>query len=210
MLQKLLKRKLDATAAATVPAWHPSFRDYETLPDVKVVRTAFFVNGVAVLVVVALLLWLGYTEYQAKSLRQQRDLLDQQIAREKPASMRAIAQFKKFQAEETKVAAVAAFVASRPALSTIVLRLGETRPPNVALEALEWRDGVLALRASVRGTADAASGYASAYVEQLRGDAVIGPLFDEVSLTSLARNPATGRQIAEFTLKPKPAPAAKK
>jgi hypothetical protein len=124
--------------------------------------------------------------------------------------MRAVGQYKKFQVEEAKVNEVAAFVKSRPALSTIVLRLGETRPANIALETLEWRDGVLAMRASVRGTAEAASGYASGYVEQLRADPVLGPLFDEVSLTSLARNPTTGRQLAEFTLRPKPAPAAKK
>ena len=29
-----------------MPAWHPNFRNYEKLPDIKVVRTAFFVNGV--------------------------------------------------------------------------------------------------------------------------------------------------------------------
>ena len=43
----LLKKKSDAAAPA-VPAWHPNFRDYEKLPDVKVVRTAFFINAAAI------------------------------------------------------------------------------------------------------------------------------------------------------------------
>ena len=47
----LLKKKSEAAAAPTVPAWHPNFRNYEKLPDLKVVRTAFFVNGAAIFMI---------------------------------------------------------------------------------------------------------------------------------------------------------------
>jgi hypothetical protein len=46
-------------AALVVPAWHPNLRIVEQLPDTKVVRTAFFVNGAAMLVAIALALYLG-------------------------------------------------------------------------------------------------------------------------------------------------------
>ena len=48
-----LTKKSDA-ALNVVPAWHPNLRNVENLPDTKVVRTAFFVNGFAMLVAVSL------------------------------------------------------------------------------------------------------------------------------------------------------------
>ena len=53
----LLKKKSDAAAVSLVPAWHPNFRNFEKLPDIKVVRTAFFVNGAALFLAVALLIY---------------------------------------------------------------------------------------------------------------------------------------------------------
>ena len=46
----LLKKKPDAAAANLTPAWHPNFRNFERLPDTKVVRTTFFINGGAIAV----------------------------------------------------------------------------------------------------------------------------------------------------------------
>jgi len=58
-----LKKKSDA-AAVTVPPWHPNLRIVETLPDTKVVRTAFFVNGAAMLLALVLVLLLGVQEWK--------------------------------------------------------------------------------------------------------------------------------------------------
>ena len=41
-----LTKKSDAQSAVA-PVWHPNFRNFERLPDTKVVRTTFFVNTAA-------------------------------------------------------------------------------------------------------------------------------------------------------------------
>ena len=66
-----LKKKSDASTAAQVPPWHPNFRNYEKLPDVKQVRTAFFVNAAAITVALALLTYFGVQEWQLRSLNAQ-------------------------------------------------------------------------------------------------------------------------------------------
>src|SRR6187401_3003911 len=99
----LLKKKSDADAAPALPAWHPNFRNYEKLPDVKVVRTAFFVNGISILVALSLASYLGFREWQLRGLTTQIADVQAQIDRDKRASEQAIALFKKFQAEEAKV-----------------------------------------------------------------------------------------------------------
>jgi hypothetical protein len=197
----LLKKKSDVAVASQVPAWHPNFRNYEKLPDIKVVRTAFFVNAAAISVAVALLIYFGFQEWQLRALNLQVAEWQRQIDRDKKASTEATALFKKFQAEEAKINEVDAFVKSKPLVSEIVVRLAETLPPNIALDNLDLRETGLTMRFSVRGAPDAASGHATAYLEQLKTDAEIVKRFDEFSFTSTpTRNPATGRMVVEFFL----------
>lgn len=212
MWRKITQRKPKTAAAPVVPAWHPNFRDDERLPDVKIVRTAFLVNGAAIVVMAGLLFWAGFNEYHLGDLRGRIAGWDAQIQRNKVASARAVALYKTFQADEVRLREIDAFVKSKPAVSPLILRLGATLPATMALDSIAWRDGDLTLHGTVRGVPDAASGYASAYVEQLRSDAELGPLFERVTLTSVARHSITGRLLVEIVLTGKgaPKPVAKK
>jgi hypothetical protein len=201
----LLKKKDDADAAPAVPAWHPNFRNYEKLPDIKVVRTAFFVNGIALLVAASLATYLGIREWNLRLSNEQIAEVQAQIDRDKRASDQARALYTKFQAEERKTNDVNVFVTSKPLVSALLLRLAKTLPQNIALDNFDLREPGLTLRISVRGDAAAASGYATAYLEQLRADKELAP-FTEVSFTSTpTRNPATGKMAVEFLLRTKAA-----
>jgi len=205
----LLKKKSEAGALALAPAWHPNFRNYEKLPDIKVVRTAFFVNGLAIFVLLALLTFFGYKEWQLRGLRSQVAEWQQRIDKHKKASDQGVATFKKFQAEEAKILEVDTFLKSRITLSDLLIRLGSTLPANIALDAVELRETGLSLRLSVRGEAAEASGYATAYLEQLRADKELVD-FDEFQFASQpVRNPATNRIAVEFFLHLKNQPAKK-
>jgi hypothetical protein len=198
----LLKKKTKAASATTqMPAWHPSFRNYERLPDIKVVRTVFFVNGVAITLVLALFIVFIVKEYRLFSLRHQVAQAQAEIDRDKRGSDQAIALFKKFQNEEKRMLEIDAFLKSRPLLSDLLLQFGETLPKNIAFTSLEMHDNGLVIRGSVRGAPELASGEASNYVEQLRADQTIKGQFDEVTLTSITRSPQTGRLSIDLFLK---------
>jgi hypothetical protein len=175
-----LKKKSDAAAAPSVPAWHPNFRNYEKLPDIKVVRTAFFVNGAATVQV---------NDWQ------------RQIDRDKKASDASIALFKKFQAEEAKVLEVDTFVKSKPSFSTIIIRLGQTLPPNIAIDSIDLREAGMSMRISIKGTSIAASQSASNFLDVLKADPEMTARFDKFEFTSTpTRNPNTGRMAVEILL----------
>jgi hypothetical protein len=198
----LLKKKTKATSATPqMPAWHPSFRNYERLPDIKVIRTVFFVNAVAVTVAFTMFTVLIFKEYHLHSLRRQVADVRAQSDRDKPGSDQAIALFKKFQSEEKKILEIDAFLKARPLLSDLLLQIGRTLPKNIALNSLDVHDNGLVMRGTVRGAPELASGEASNYVEQLRGDKAIKVLFDEVTLTSISRNAQTGRLSIDLFLK---------
>jgi hypothetical protein len=198
----LLKKKTEASSATSqMPAWHPSFRNYERLPDIKVVRTVFFVNAAAITVALAIFTVFIFKEYHLYSLRRQVADVRAQSDRDRRGSDQAIALFKKFQGEEKKIMEIDAFLKTRPLISDLLLQIGKTLPKNIALTSLDEHDNGLVMRGSVRGAPELASGEASNYVEQLRGDPAIKALFDEVTLTSISRNATTGRLSIELFLK---------
>jgi hypothetical protein len=206
-MQFLLKKKSEAAAAPAVSSWHPNFRNYEKLPDIKVVRTAFFVNGAAIFVALALGVYVGSKQLQLNDVNAQIAEEQRKVNESKKASEQAIATFKKFQAEEARIIEIDDFVKSKPLVSVLWMRLGETVPVNIAFDNLDLRSDGLAMRLSVRGDAVAASGYATAYLEQLKADKKLS-YFSEFAFTSTpTRNPTSGRMAVEFILRPK-APAA--
>jgi hypothetical protein len=82
-------------------------------------------------------------------------------------------------------------------------------PKNVAIDVFELKDRLLVLRCTVRGSSDQATGYATAYVDQVRDDPEIGPKFESVNLTNLNRVAATGRLVIEVAIKLKAPPGTK-
>ena len=64
----LLKKKPEGAAGPVTPYWHHNFRNFERLPDTKVVRTAFFVNGAAIVVAAIMVSWVVLQEYKIHDL----------------------------------------------------------------------------------------------------------------------------------------------
>jgi hypothetical protein len=205
----LLKKKSDEAAAPAVSSWHPNFRNYEKLPDIKVVRTAFFVNGAAVFVALALGIFCGFREMQLAGVNSQIAEEQGKVDRDKKASGDAVKAYKEFQAEEARANEVDEFVKSKPPVSPLLQQLADTLPTNIALDNFDLRSDGLALRLSVRGDAVAASGYATDYLEKLKKDKALS-IFGEFVFTSTpTRNPTSGRMAVEFMLRFK-APAGGK
>jgi hypothetical protein len=198
----LLKKKSEAAAAPLVPPWHPNFRNYEKLPDIKVVRTAFFVNGAAIFIAITLLTYFGFEEWKLRAVNLQIADLTQHIETNKKASADAVALFGKFKQEEAKVIEVDNFVKSKPTVSQIIVRLAETLPENIALDTLDLRDVSMSMRFTVRGEPQVASRRASAYREQLMADPELSKRFETVDFVSTPTvSPSTGRLTVDFILR---------
>ncbi len=200
MLSKLSKKKPSNPKPVKVPAWHVDFRNSDGLPDVKPIRTSFFINGMAAVVAAAIAIVFANQELQLYSLRSQLAQLDAQIEADRRPSAEAVQKFQKFRAEEKKLKEVLEFTDRRIQPSEFLLRIGEILPENIVIEVIDSRDQIFTLRGTVSGTPDEASGFASGMVQLLNNDALLGPLFDDAALTSLVRNPTTGLLNMEIQL----------
>lgn len=205
----LLKKKSEANAPQ-VPAWHPNFRNFEKLPDTKVVRTAFFINVIAITIALVLLIFVGRREWELYTLKQQIAEKQNQIDQTKPGSDQSVALFKNYQAEEAKIVEVSSFATSRLTVSDLLIHLGETLPKNIALDRFDLRETDLILGATIRGAPDQASGLATAYIEQLKTDKTLAARFDEIKPSNSSRNAATGRISIEVSLHIKGAKGGRK
>jgi hypothetical protein len=216
-LQLPLLKKSDA-AQEVLPQWHPNFRNYEKLPDTKVVRTTFFINVAAVTLAAALVLLTGYREMRIRDLTRQIAETQAEIDRNQKQSNEAERLSKIFADEEKKLLEVAAFTATPVSPSEMVLLLGETLPKEVQIELVDLRYGEggntanaqCVLRGVVAGTKDQASGIASSYVETLGKVPKFAEIFDSVRLNSINPDPRSNLLDFEIVMKFKAAGKEKK
>lgn len=214
-LKLSLKKKSDAQPA-TAPLWHPNFRNFERLPDTKVVRTAFFVNTAAIFVALCLLLWLGYREYHLRNLGEEIAKAQQSLDKNGKQNAEALRLSKQFADEEKKLFEATAFIRMPVTPSEFLLLLGQTLPKEISIEAADMRlvespnGSLCVLRGLAAGTPDQASGAASSYIEQLRAHPRFSEVFESINLTSLTRDPKPGFLVFEIVLKVKPPAKEKK
>lgn len=200
-----LTRKSDAGPAAA-PLWHPNFRNFERLPDTKVVRTTFFINAAAIALAVSLALWVGYREFHVRDLNQQIDEAQAEIGRNQKQNAEALRLSKSFAAEEAKLTEAQNFVQTPLPVSEFIILLGQTLPKEIQIEFADMRikdptNPQCVIRGLVAGTKDQASGTASNYVDILRTAPRFAAAFDSVSLTALNTDPRTGMLNFEIILK---------
>jgi len=187
MLQ-LLKKNSEKPGISLVPAWHPNFRNFERLPDTKVVRTSFFLNGVAVSVALALLLYVIRNEYNLYELSRSTEELQAQIDSDKPVSDRASAQYAKFVIEEKKLTELNDFKQTQLIPSQLLLQFGESISPGIKLASIDYQRAAVSVNVVIDGSPDEASGKATAYVEALRKFPPFAGMFESVVIDGLSRN----------------------
>lgn len=198
-----LPKKSDAQPAVA-PLWHPNFRNFERLPDTKVVRTTFFVNTAAIVVTLSLLLWFGYREYHIKNLGDQIADAQKQIDDNSRQNNEALRLAKIFADEQKKLAEAVAFQHTPITPSEFVAQLGSTLPKEISIDSIDGRlmeSATYQLRGVVAGTPDQASGAASLYVDMLRTPEKLGAIFDPITLNNLNRDARSNFLAFDITLK---------
>ena len=202
-----LTKKSDVPVAA--PLWHTNFRNFERLPDTKVVRTTFFVNVGAGAVALALLLWLGYREYTIMNLGEQIAEAQAQIDANAKQNAEALRLTKIFTDEDKKLVETEAFLKVPIPVSEYIELIGQTLPKEISIDFADVRipadpkNQIYVLRGLVAGTRDQAAGTASSFVDALRAHPRLGTILDPITLDKLTPDGSTGFMSFEVSLKVK-------
>jgi hypothetical protein len=202
-----LTKKSDVPVAA--PLWHTNFRNFDRLPDTKVVRTTFFVNVGAGAVALALLLWLGYREYTIMNLGEQIAEAQAQIDANAKQNAEALRLTKIFSDEDKKLVETETFLKLPIPASEYIEMVGQTLPKEISIDFADVRipadpkNQIYVLRGLVAGTRDQAAGTASSFVDALRSHPRLGAILDPITLDKLTPDGSTGFMSFEISLKVK-------
>jgi hypothetical protein len=199
-----LTKKSDAEPVAATQ-WHTNFRNFERLPDTKVVRTTFFVNTAAIAITLGMLLWLASREMTILGIREQTAEAQRQIEANRKQNGEALRLSKIFSDEQKKLTEAEAFVKTPVAVLEFTDRIGQTMPKEIVIDYIEARmvdpkKSTVMVRGQVAGSPDQASGIASAYVDQLKADASLAKVFDPITLMRIDRNSAGTAMAFEISL----------
>jgi uncharacterized protein YpmS len=200
-----LKKSTDKVDARQSIAWRPNFSDPSKLPDVKVVRTTFFVNSAAILILAAVFYFVGSREYSLFQLRNDIEAIESQIATTKPESDKAIATYNKYKTEEKKLTDVLSITAESLVFSDYVMHLGEILPDNITMQRIVHRGAgqMLSLTMTVQGIDADAAELITQYIKKLQDDKLSKELFTAITY-DVIRNAALKNQTVEISMIVKP------
>jgi hypothetical protein len=116
--------------------WHPNFRHAESLPDIKVVRTGFVVNFIAIMLAGASLVWLYHTESYIHVKNRETAQIQQSIDDNQKVNDGYIASSKKFFLQAKSPMFVAKFFARNVSPLDVLSVLADNRPDDILYDSI--------------------------------------------------------------------------
>lgn len=126
--------------------WRADFRNTETLPDIKVVRTGFLFNALALVLALAVVGWVIHEEYEAAAMQAVVEDIQKEIRSKKSAHSAVLRQATEFGRLQQNFAEIQTFTAAPVAADQLLLDLSRVQPPESMLDRI-----VLVARTSREG-----------------------------------------------------------
>lgn len=194
------------------PHWRPNFRNPETLPDIKVVRTHFLLNAVTLSLAVLFLGLLAYREYRIASIAEAIEDLEENIADTRATDRANVRLSGTFGKARQAVAEFVDFHNVPAEAAELCHAIAGLQPPEVILDSISFTPGItrqgrretvryqLVLNGTVtdsesRSATDIITDYRNAYREL----ELIEPYFESSDLSGFSRNDPLG--LFNFTVR---------
>lgn len=194
------------------PLWRPDFRDMESLPDIKVIRTDFLLNVVSVSLATALLGLLLYREYRSIQLGGEIGDVVVNIESNRAANQENLRMSREFAAIQKSMDEVVRFHNVPVTPDRLLTEVAAMQPDSVILESTNFSGGnegkgdnmkvlyTLVLSGTVKHTLDHPAPQAiSLYRSSLEELPSLKAYFLESELTGFTRNDALG--VFNFTIR---------
>ena len=193
--------KKDAVLAQS--NWHPNFRIADSLPDLKVVRTDFFINAISLSLAAVALFFLAIREYKTFNLKSEIATWEEKIETSRGENLAYLKLNAEFKKEMVKFEEVRDFVDTDLPVTSFLEALGPTIPEGLDLDSMAFGGERVVIRGTIIGNSETASIALSDYLDVLRENSAIGPHFRDISLTSLVRDARSEALSFEIVLQRK-------
>jgi hypothetical protein len=188
--------------------WHIDCRLSAQLPSDDLVRRRFLTNAIAASLAACVMIFTFWQLYVSGSMRSEIGYWQDQIAGHKKQFAELNLATRKLDTQVAKLDAAYELMGAPYVVSDLVLNFGRTRLPKMSVISITGFPGGVVLRGTLREPSEQATQTLRRYVDDLRRDPAIGPLFASVALISLDRAEGTDTLTFEIACKLKGAPAA--
>ena len=197
--------KMEKTPREDAPhqgPWRVDYRLSAALPSNDLVRRRFIVSIVAVTLAVAMFVVTAWQFYASRELSTQIDYWEKRNA-ENRRPLAQVQQLSRTLVSKDERIKYAYELMQMPfPVSEFILNLGRARPANIRIDTISANDVGVVVHGGLRQASEEASRTIKRYVEELRRDPAIGPLFAGITLTSFPREGTDVHVfVITFTLK---------
>jgi hypothetical protein len=128
---------LTKSKTPTQRQWRPDFRDTQTLPDTKVIRTGFLLNFVGIAAAVICLTLYGIREYTLQNLIKNLDNLSNEVSSATAENRKILDTNKKFRQSAEIVIEAVAFDTEPVSYHSFLSQLGDALQEGMKLEKIQ-------------------------------------------------------------------------
>lgn len=183
----MIKLSKKSTASRSYD-WRPNFRDYDALPDMRAVRTQFFVPTVAIVIASVLTFYILFQEYRAINIGEDILKLENEIATYQERHDEKVKLNAEFMGIGRTLDNIVEFKAGKLIGSDFLLSLSSELLEGMHLDRVEYFEGRANIQGSVLVSAEEASRLVNDYLKAIQNADVLQGLLDEYKLTSLERD----------------------
>lgn len=193
-----MKKKREKSVEVVVELnWRPDFRDRDSLPDIKTVRTSFFLSAIAVTIAVMSLMHVGFYEYTIYSLEKKIEDGKAEIAARQGHHAKAIGMNNLFIEQERRIDEINTFESNQLVASDLILDAGRNLLPGMSLLNVEYIDEKAVFQGYVVASEETDS-LLKEYMEKLRNVDSLKDRYAEFNQVSVERD--SGTDQIEFHL----------
>ncbi len=124
------------------PNWRPNFRNPETLPDIKAVRTDFIVNFVAVALAFLAVIFVGQREYRAHVLKSSIRDLERQIRVAEPDDAATLKLSQRYREGADNFVELERFYRSAFFVHDMLGELARNQPVDLIFDSISYSEAV--------------------------------------------------------------------
>ncbi len=186
-------------------AWHPNFRNVETLPDIKAIRTDFIINWGIVLVAAVLLMFFLKNEIAALSVGRSIKEFETKISENTGKNNNNLRLSGEFGTLSKKISELTDFVKAPVTPSIFLLTFAQVKPEEMLMQSISYDSQTIdlgnrktapgklvTLQSTVNGTPAAVTQLVTEYVETIKNLDIIKESVHKVELQSLERDENLG------------------
>ena len=177
--------------------WRPDFRDRQSLPDIRTVRTTFFITAIAVTIAVMSVMHVGFQEYNIYSLGKKIEEGKAEISSRQDLHVKAIGMKNLFLAQEKRIDEINTFEERQLAASDLILDSGKSLSPGMSLLSIEYIDEKAVFQGFVVASEEADS-LLKDYMEKLRNVDSLKDRYADINQVLVERE--SGTDLIKFHL----------